>query len=518
MNQESSDRIPVSSLILFASLVFTLTTYFIFKVLWEVDIHALWLLVVLGLQLAVLLLGGSKVLTRLGAAALSALIAVAVCIGALFIFFPPILELKIAGAVGGGTALIFIMASFVAASRVDPVPSGASEPLVMGKIEDDQTAELIKYGAVHGTDPIDTQYPPLFEEPHKEVVEVGQPVHTGAEPSPNVKETVYEFDELSESKLGLSLDVESSFHGLAPLDLDEEIVTLQMDELLSPEVIDASSEPDPGDEPAIPDDWVQETARYMEFETAGDTTADIPGTTPGDTDVTRAVGVAPLGKIPAATGRIPGFGMRTRYKVLDAASGEHYETYFGDEGYSTLDPVSLSALLSPKLATGELRIVKLDWSNFDEVEVHVKVDEVVPMELDVDVKDDIDETRILAGEVSQPEIEAVSGSGAIPPVAEPVPESQDVKAEPAANPSGPRYMIYDRRTIQPMGEYFPEGDSSRIDRLTLYKMFPEYNFKTFEIDSIRWEDDEVRILIRGEKKQSPKPEVQSPKKSSGQDK
>ena len=202
MNQGSSDRIPVSSLILFASLVFTLTTYFTFKVFWEVDIHVLWLFAVLGLQLAVLLLGGSKVLTRLGAAALSALIAVAVCIGALFIFFPPILELRIAGAVGGGTALIFIMASFVAASRVDPVPSGASEPLVMGKIEDDQMAELIKYGAVHGTDPMDTQYPPVFEEPHKEVVEVGQPVHTEVEPPPNVKETVYEFDELSESKLG----------------------------------------------------------------------------------------------------------------------------------------------------------------------------------------------------------------------------------------------------------------------------------------------------------------------------
>ena len=503
MNQGSSDRIPVSSLILSASLVFTLTTYFTFKVLWEVDIHALWLLVVLGLQLAVLLLGGSKVLTRLGAAALSALIAVAACIGALFIFFPPILELKIAGAVGGGTALIFILASFVAASRVDPIPSGGSEPLVMGKIEDDQTAELIKYGAVQATDPIDTQESPLFEESDEEMFEVGQSVHTGAEPPPNVKETVYEFDELSESKLGLSLGVEESVHGPAPLDLEEEIVTLQMDELLSPEILDASSEPYPGDELVIPEDWVEDTARYMAFETAVDTAIDIPETKPEGTDVTRAVGGVPLGKRAVTTGSIPGSGMRTRYKVLDAASGEHYHTYFGDEGYSTLDPVSLAALLSPKLPTGELRIVKLDWSNFDEVEVHIKVDEVVPVELEADVKDDIDETRILSGEESQPEIEAVPGSEAVPPEAESAYESKDVKAELAAKPSGPRYMIYDRRTIQPMGEYFPEGDLSRIDRLTLYKMFPEYNFKTFEIDSIRWEDDEVRILIRGEKK-SPK--------------
>ena len=62
-----------------------------------------------------------------------------------------------------------------------------------------------------------------------------------------------------------------------------------------------------------------------------------------------------------------------------------------------------------------------------------------------------------------------------------------------------------------MGEYIPEGDRPRIDRLTLYRMLPEYNFKTFEIDSVRWEDDEVRIFIRGEKK-SPKSKVQSPKK------
>jgi hypothetical protein len=43
-------------------------------------------------------------------------------------------------------------------------------------------------------------------------------------------------------------------------------------------------------------------------------------------------------------------------------------------------------------------------------------------------------------------------------------------------------------------------------------MFPEYNFKTFEIDSIRWETGEVRIFIRGEKKKNPTSKAQSPKK------
>jgi hypothetical protein len=68
----------------------------------------------------------------------------------------------------------------------------------------------------------------------------------------------------------------------------------------------------------------------------------------------------------------------------------------------------------------------------------------------------------------------------------------------------PRYFIYDRRTIQPMKEYVPEGARPRIDRLTLYKLFPEYDFKTFEIDSIRWHENEVRIFIRGEKKDGKK--------------
>ena len=57
----------------------------------------------------------------------------------------------------------------------------------------------------------------------------------------------------------------------------------------------------------------------------------------------------------------------------------------------------------------------------------------------------------------------------------------------------------------------PEGERSRIDRLSLYKMFPEYNFRTFEIDSVRWEENEVRIYIKGEKKDSPKSKGQSSK-------
>lgn len=493
MNRESSDRIPSSSLILFASVIFTLTTYFTFKALWEVAISIVWLFVVLGLQFAVLLLGGSRVLTQLGAASVSAIIAVAACFGAVFLIFPPLIELRVAGAFGGGTALVFIMASFVAASRVDPVPSRANEPLVIGNLEDDQTAELIKYGEVQAPEAVDAHDPSSGDAPREEAVTAGQTVHTGTELPPIVEEKVYEFDELSESKLGLSLAVEDNDKPSALLDFDEESVTKLLDETLSPtSMVESPSEPDPSEEPAIPDDWIKEAARVMAYDASGDT--------PGDMDVIKAGSEEDLEEKPVTTEGIPGFRMRTRYKVLDATSGEYYGTYYGDEGYSTLDPISLTGLLGSRLEAGELRIVKLDWSNFDEVEVHIKVEEVVPIDLNIDVKDDTDETGTQKG---QQEVEAVQDPVKATSVNEIVEGSVGDKVVPAVSPSGPRYMIYDRRTIQAMGEYVPEGDRSRIDRLTLYKMFPEYNFKTFEIDSIRWEADEVRIFIRGEKK-SPK--------------
>jgi len=471
MNQGSSDRIPVSSLILFASVVFTLTAYFTFTVLWEVDIHFLWLLAVLGLQFAVLLLGSSKVLTRLGAAASSAIIAVAAYIGAFFFIIPPIWELRMVGAVGGGSAFIFIIASFVAASRVDPVPSITSEPLVIGDLEYEQTVELIKYGEVKVLNAEDTHDPPLTYLPMKEVDVPGHSDLIETEVPPILKDKANEFDELSESKPEQSSGTAEDAPAQDPFELNEVIVTELFDEVPPPA---SAAELPPRLEPILDDEPIILKSR-----------------------------------------------MRTRYKVLDATSGEHYGTYYGDEGYSTLDSVSLSGLIDSKPDAGELRIVKLDWSNFDEVEVHIKVEGGVPINLDDDLIIGAGESQMSSGMRDDVE-EGEGGDEGDEPVAEAVPDSiktlpeddltEEGKAVSPVTIAGPRYLIYDRRTIQPMGEYVPEGARPRIDRLTLYKMFPEYNFKTFEIDSIRWEADEVRIFIKGEKKQSPKSNVQSPKK------
>ena len=153
-------------------------------------------------------------------------------------------------------------------------------------------------------------------------------------------------------------------------------------------------------------------------------------------------------------------------------------------------------MIGSNLASGELRIVKLDWSNFDEVEVHVQVEQVLSVKLVEGVEAQHDKPDTSNG--------LIEGKMEVLPVDQVNEEAVDEEASSPLEPPGVRYAIYDRRTIQPMGEYIPEGDRSRIDRLTLYKMFPEYDYKTFEIDSIRWEADEVRIFVRGERKKSPK--------------
>lgn len=497
MENSSSDRTPVSSIILFASVILALTAYFTFRSLWEMDIPVWYLAVVLGLQFAAWLLGSRKILTQLGAASLSAVIAVVACIGAVFLVFPPLPELRIAGAIGSGTALLFILASFVAASRTDPVPSSAPEPLVIGDIEEDPTAEIIKYGEIKDDETVDAEDQTIFTAPPGETASDEKTIREEAGTDPLLEDKVYQFDELSESKLGIALgdaDIEDPHHGR---DLEAEEVTKLFEEKPDPMAVqesDQSPEPDTGDEPSIPDEWVEEATRSMAYEASLNENRHGRSEKAGNSEGTAVM------------------KLRTRFKVLDSESGEHYGTYYGDEGYSTLDPGSLTKLLDSKVSEGELRIVKLDWSNFDEVEVHIKVEVVVPIHLEGDDGVDTGENVVPSGKEMEPGTEAEPALVNTPSKIETREKAERSADASGIVPAGPRYIIYDRRTIQPMGEYVPEGDRSRIDRLTLYRMFPEYDYKTFEIDSVRWEGDEVRIFIKGEKKGSPKSKVQGPKK------
>lgn len=427
MDHGSSDRVPASALILLASVFFTLLTFTTYKVLWGIPIPIYFLIGVLGLQFASLLLGSSKILTQLGAASLSALIAVAAAFGSVFLLFPPLLKLRIAGIAGNVLALIFIMASFVAASREDPLPSIAPEPLNFDDLVEENTVELIKYGEVKAPD---TDYGN------------GLPI------------TGRHWEEAEEEYTRSGDEIITTFEPQADKSLFEEF--------------------------SSPGGWVDETARVMAYDESGDEHS------------LKTVNENNRGEIQTAVGGLSGLNLRTRFKVLDSSSGEHYGTFYGDEGYSTLDLVSLTGLIGSRLEAGELRIIKLDWSNFDEIEVHVRVEDVLPIDLDHDAEESTGKSDVAKGQDIEG-VEDLSGNR-LPD------QSQSGELSSTVSPSSVRYTIYDRRTIQPMAEYVPDGDRSRIDRLTLYKMFPEYDFKTFEIDSIRWESDEVRIFIKGMKK------------------
>jgi hypothetical protein len=328
-----------------------------------------------------------------------------------------------------------------------------------------------------------------------------------------LEDMAYEFDEPPGNELDFIATSEIPGPGPGPKDLEDENLFEQYGE---PESLHQEFEPPSGSEASpeseTPDSWLEETSRIMSNGLPKDTAGERHDGCLGEKIDVKA--------IPSAAKGFPDFRMRSRYKVLDAASGEHYGTYYGDEGYSTLDPVSLSGLISEKIKPGELRIVKLDWSNFDEVEVHIEVNEEAPIRLDESMEIRAIDEDALQGAGGWREVDPLPGSLEAPQTDGPSGGSGLEGTVPVFRSTSPRYMIYDRRTIQPMGEYKPEGDRPRIDRLALYKMFPEYDFKTFEIDSIRWENDEVRILVRGEKK-SPKsrvtdPEVQSSPKPKGQ--
>jgi len=490
MNQRSSERIPASSLIILSSVVFTITTYLIFAHLWGVPIPIELLLSVLGLQLGALLLGSSKILTRLGAAALSALVSIAAVIAAVILLFPPPPAIRIAGAVGAGAALIFILASFVAASRGDPVVSDDPEMMVLGELDEVHEAELIKYGEIRDDDfVVSAPLEPTSPRGTDGGPDTG-PDLTDDHPPPMPEEGTYEFDVPARN----GRDLTDSAGVSDPY----------------PEFLDI--------EGSTPFDEVEETGSFRDrLGSEPFSLTDLPGSGEGDTALSglsegpvmtrpgRRYGETPgnaadPGTEAPASDRFPGFRMRSRYKIIDAASGEHFGTCYGDEGYSTLDNASLSGLLGDRDGAGEWSIVRLDWSNFDEVEVHVRRETDPPVVDEPAPPGGSAETDIVRTgrdtDLPAPPPETPGASPETPPGEGPQGEGEG--SVPGS--SGPRYVIYDRRTIQPMMEFEPGGDRPRIDRLVLYKMFPDYDFKTFEIDSIRWEGDEVRILVRGEKK------------------
>jgi hypothetical protein len=388
------------------------------------------------------------------------------------------------------------VASFAAASRVDPVNLGAPGPLDLSDLDDGSAAELVKYGEFSAPEDDSRHDLPLVDTAwQKEIDEAAQPQGDDV-----LFPDDSDIDRFFEAPIEDFPDA-----GKTPASTGEPLP--ETDNRFDPETEQPrpGAEMDPGvRDGSVPDSAPVEGARdepafsntYRPYEY---------GSAPAKSTSPR--GVREPGEKTPKIKDLTGMNFRTRYKILDAVSGRHYGTCFGDEGYSTLDPVTIGGLLGGSLEGGEVRIVKLDWSNFDEVEVHIQVDEVIPADPGGDYKKDV-EDRESPQEVRSRPAGAPAGGDEEEirqdEKAEMIEGITDGEEERPENRTGDTssnmYIIYDRRTIQPMGEFVPEGKRARIDRLTLYRMFPEYDFKTFEIDSIRFESGEVRILIRGEKK------------------
>ena len=148
---------------------------------------------------------------------------------------------------------------------------------------------------------------------------------------------------------------------------------------------------------------------------------------------------------------------RGKYHIIDMKSGEHLDTYFNDEGYKVMDVDTLKRVL-PQLQTKGIRIAKIDWKNYDEVEIYIQVD-------DTEDKDEI------------------KGSGQ--------------KAKPLDR-KGIRYVIFNQRNGDRLGTFITDEANSILDKMVLYQMFPQFDLKSLRITSLNWtEEGEVRVYIRG---------------------
>ncbi|UCG39011.1 MAG: hypothetical protein JSV00_01895 [bacterium] len=519
MYGRKAERLPASWLVLIASVTFTLTSFLVFRVLWGVGVHPLYLAGVMGLQAMTPLLGGRRILTSLGASSLAAVVAVSAYAAAVFLLFPRLDWLRAAGFAGGAVSLLFLLTSTVTAYR----ETGPEAELYDTPLAEENAMEKRPENK-SGPDPTDEsgsggtgrevseQHPPAQDvstEPAHDGKE--DPGREPAQGPMGVDEPMYTFDDLSDESLMRVLGpLEEGPTDISDVRIpwSEEVETAGMPSIVEDDPLDAPVDlfvEAPAQDTVIPSHWVEEAAREMAYEAL-------------DQDGEKEAGEEPVGGIPEqvahedAAGDAPSrrameYRMRSHYRVMEALTGELLGTFYGDEGYSTLDLVTLQAILSERLGPGKVSIVQLDWSNFDEVEVHVQTTGPAEPaeEASAGVSPEVPLSDDSPGDTEWGEVGAEAEPDAAPGAditGRTSPGSEQETGRERPHTGEPRYVIYDRRTIKPMGEYVPEGDQPRVDRLTLYRMFPQFDFRSFEIDSIRWQDDEVRILIRGEKKGS----------------
>lgn len=152
---------------------------------------------------------------------------------------------------------------------------------------------------------------------------------------------------------------------------------------------------------------------------------------------------------------------RGKYRVISEKSGQLLGTFYNDEGYKVMDIETLKRVL-PEFMTMPLRITKIDWKNYDEVEIYVHA-------VDPGEQTELPDT----------------GSKA------------DMGPE-----KGICYVIYNHKDGESLGTFVTDEANSTLDKMVLYKMFPQFDIKSIRIVSLNWTDEgEVRVYIRGKKKE-----------------
>jgi hypothetical protein len=482
--------------VLAAPFVFIVLTWLL-----HISIGLLWLLGVLIVQGGVLWMGKKKVLTDLGTSALAAAVSI-LGIGAavaLKIRSGGVSRLStIAVEIGGGAVVLLFINSIV--HRIREMFAGPSQV-------QPEEGEGIQ-----------------FSDEEVEAAVEGQPSQA-AEGSEAEEEFTLDWSRAEEVP-----DQMEVVHVAEKLSVDtwqdeDESRKLEFDLPVKDEESPGEDSGGPVQEEALTDDWADEALEKLTRVTEQET---VPGDPEPEED--EHVGLI--------------------YRVLDNDSGVLLGTFYGEEGYTTLDIPTLQNLLPGTQGGSELRIVKVHWANFGEVEVAVDV--AGPgSEEEGDGRGDTETRRRGDAEMGREDDrgDGADGGGGEMGMEEqsqdPGPMSQgkangrgdtetrgrgeDIESgdetvkipvpEPSGGPGtgaaeGLRWVIYSQRTQRPLADFHPDDERPRLDRLALYRMFKEFEFKSIKIESLRWEEDEIRVYVSGSKKAK----ADEPDMEEGQDK
>ncbi|UCF30806.1 MAG: hypothetical protein JSV26_12315 [bacterium] len=515
MKSGSPIIIPASQAVVAAPFVFTIIVFVSLTWLLGVQISILWFLAILTLQVGAFWFERWKLLTSLGASTLASLVAI---LGfGVAVYFKggsggAANRFGLVGAIASGVFTVFIFFASLMLSVSNSREEEASEAgvdqepgdLVLDFPQDMETDESVD--AVESvTDPPERE---REEEEEFNLFEDASPAEQPGEPPAATDRT---------EDLEFDLPLEDKARPIPEGDVDEE----------------------GGEMEPLTDDWADEALNELSRITDDKSVQEDPVF-----EKERHVGLT--------------------YRIIDHDSAVVLANLYGEEGYTTLDLPTLKSQLPGVPAELDLRIVKVHWVNFGEVDIYVDAAGPIPegrwTEEDGDQERILDmpdldtegltlagpnpdkgspdkgspESRVQSPEEGSPE-SGVQGqeegspdkgspesrvqspeegspdkggpeSGVQSPEeilqasADPVILHSDEPAAGYGYGRQPKYVIYSQRTQRPLLDFTPDGQRPRLDRLTLYKIFKDFEFNSLKIESLRWEKEEVRIYISGSRK------------------